>query len=212
VNDKNIFDYSGALFDLDGTLLDSMHVWDHICRDWLAGKGKKPGTDLEKEIEIMSLSESTEYVIKEYGFTLSAAEIISQWEEMVIAQYQNSVPLKQKSAELVYKLYEKGAKLAIVTSCFPAACEAALKRHGLKPYFSAVIYTHELSRNKSYPDIWLAAADRLGLKPKDCIVFEDMYQAMDGARAAGTGAFAAVYDESCTDWQAMKKEADFYFE
>jgi beta-phosphoglucomutase-like phosphatase (HAD superfamily) len=108
-------------------------------------------------------------------------------------------------------LYGAGLKLAVVTSCFPAACEAVLKRHGLRTFFSAVLYTDEVSKDKSFPDIWLAAAERLGQEPARCVVFEDAYYALRGVRAAGM-ALAAVYDNTNKDWELMKAEADWVFE
>jgi beta-phosphoglucomutase-like phosphatase (HAD superfamily) len=159
-------------------------------------------------------------VIRNYGFAqspsnLSPVEVIAQWEGMVLVRYETAVSLKQGMGELVKALYEGGTKLAVVTSCFPAACEAVLASHALRRYFSAVLYTDELAGEhlvgKSAPHIWLAAAKRLGLPPADCVVFEDMYQALEGVRAAGLGGFAAVYDETCANWDAMIAEADWVF-
>jgi HAD superfamily hydrolase (TIGR01509 family) len=126
---------------------------------------------------------------------------------MVLEYYKTTIPLKKESAALVRKLHRAGLKLAVVTSCFPAACEAVLLRHGLRSLFSAILYTDEVRRDKSFPDIWLAAADRLGLESAHCVVFEDAYHALAGVRAAGM-AFAAVYDDTCKEWELMKAEAD----
>ncbi|MDR1252437.1 MAG: HAD family phosphatase [Treponema sp.] len=204
---KNLSEYRGAIFDLDGTLVDSMHIWDHLCRDWLLAKGKKPAAGLEKDLAPLTLTQGAEYVIRRYGIELSPEEIIRQWEGMVLDCYKNTVPLKIETAVLARELYREGVRLAVVTSCFPAACEAVLKRHGLGALFSAVLYTGEAAGDKRFPDIWLAAAERLGLKGPDCIVFEDSYYALQGVRAAGMG-FTAVYDDTCTEWELMRTEAD----
>jgi HAD superfamily hydrolase (TIGR01509 family) len=207
---KNIREYRGAIFDLDGTLVDSMHIWDHLCRDWLLAKGKTPEENLEKDLIPMTLTQSAEYVIRRYGFDLSPVEIVRQWEGMVLGCYETAVPLKQETADLVRDLHGAGLALAMVTSCFPAACEAVLKRHGLRPFFSFILYTGEVSKDKSFPDIWIRAAERLGLESAECIVFEDAYHALPGARAAGMG-FAAVYDDTCAEWALMRAEADWVF-
>jgi HAD superfamily hydrolase (TIGR01509 family) len=204
---KSLREYRGAIFDLDGTLIDSMHVWDHLCRDWLRGQGKQPEVDLEHNLEPMTLAQSAEYVIHRYGVSGSSAEIIAQGQGMVLEYYKTAIPLKKDPVALVRELYEAGLKLAVVTSCFPAACEAVLRRHDLRSLFSAILYTDEAKRDKSFPDIWLAAADRLGLDSAGCIVFEDAYHALAGVRAAGM-AFVAVYDESCQDWDLMEAEVD----
>ncbi|MDR0689390.1 MAG: HAD family phosphatase [Spirochaetaceae bacterium] len=207
---KDIRDYRGAIFDLDGTLIDSTHVWDHLCRDWLLAQGKSPEVRLERDIEMMTLTQSAEYVRRRYGITLSAREIIARWEGMALGAYETTVALKEETAALARELYGLGRALAVVTSCFPAACEAVLRRHGLRDLFSAVLYTDEAPGDKSRPDIWTAAARRLGLEGASCIVFEDASYALRGIRAAGM-AFAAVYDDTCTDWEWMKAEADWVF-
>jgi HAD superfamily hydrolase (TIGR01509 family) len=210
IGKKDIRNYKGALFDLDGTLIDSMRVWDHLCRDWLLGKGKNPETELEKTIEMMTLTQSVEYVISRYGFDHFPAEIIAQWNAMTLDQYKNAVPLKPGMAELVRELKDGGTKLAVVTSSFPEACTAVLARHGLRQYFSAIVYTDEAPGDKGDPHIWLAAAKRIGLPPGDCVVFEDLHKALKGVRAAGMG-FAAVYDKTCTNWKALRAEADYVY-
>jgi HAD superfamily hydrolase (TIGR01509 family) len=204
---KSVCEYQGAIFDLDGTLIDSMRVWDHLCRDWLVAQGKQPEADLEQDLEPMTLTQSSKYVIHHYGLNISPLELIVQWQGMVLERYKTTIPLKKETADLVRELHEAGLKLAVVTSCFPAACEAVLQRHGLRSLFSAVLYTDEAPRDKSFPDIWLAAAERLGLDSAGCIVFEDTYHALAGVRAANM-AFAAVYDESCKEWELLKAEAD----
>jgi HAD superfamily hydrolase (TIGR01509 family) len=210
--------YKGVIFDLDGTLIDSMHVWDHVCRDWLIAAGTEPAAipsaaagcpGLEEILAPMNLTEAAEYVIHRFSIAagMAAEEIIAQWEAMVLEQYRETVPLKPGAAELLRTLAGRGIKIAIATSCFPACCEAVLNRHGIRQYFSAIVYTDEVKRNKSFPDIWLAAASRLGLTAEVCLVFEDLYGALKGARSAGMG-FAAVYDDTCADWPAMQAEAD----
>ncbi|MDR2109904.1 MAG: HAD family phosphatase [Spirochaetaceae bacterium] len=208
--EKSIYEYRGGIFDLDGTLIDSMHVWDHLCRDWLLSKGKNPAADLERDLAPMTLTQSAGYMSRRYGIDLAPEEMIRQWEGAALWYYKNTIPLKKETADLVRKLYGAGLKLAVVTSCFPAACEAVLKRHDLGPFFSAVLYTDEAPRDKSFPDIWIAAAERLGLESSRCIVFEDTYHALRGARAAGM-AFAAVYDDTCKEWELMRAEADWVF-
>jgi HAD superfamily hydrolase (TIGR01509 family) len=201
--------YGAAIFDLDGTLADSMHAWDHICRDWLAAKKITAQNCLEKDIERMTLTQSAEYVIRTYGMAIEPPRIIAEWEAMVIRQYKETIPLKDGAAEFVRALAAAGMKLAIATSCFPAACEAVLCRHGIRDCFSVIVYADEVNRDKTFPDLYLAAAQRLGIAPEACIVFEDFPPALSGIRAAGMG-LAAVYDESSADqWPAFGEAADF---
>ncbi|MDR2397565.1 MAG: HAD family phosphatase [Spirochaetaceae bacterium] len=200
--------YRGALFDLDGTLLDSMPIWDRLCRDYLLQEGKHPEERLEADLAAMTLSQAAQYVHRHYGLPHSPEAIIDQWEEMVLEAYKTTLPLKPAIPALVRELYDAGLALGVVTSCFPTACEGALKRHGLWPLFSTILYTDTVSQDKSLPNIWKVAANQLGLAPEDCIVFEDAYHALQGVREAGMS-FVAVYDDSCRDWESMYAQADF---
>jgi HAD superfamily hydrolase (TIGR01509 family) len=204
---KALSAYEGGIFDLDGTLTDSMHVWDTLCRDWLKAQNRQPHAGLEDDIASMTLTQSAEYVKSRFEIPLKPEEIIAGWEGMALDQYEKTVPLKRGAAELVCRLARRGLRLAVATSCFPAACEAVLRRHRLRDYFSFIVYSGQVKRDKSYPDIWLACAQGLGLAPEKCLVFEDMYHALKGVRAAGMD-LVAVYDDSNNQWEAMSAEAD----
>ncbi|MDR2633211.1 MAG: HAD family phosphatase [Treponema sp.] len=205
---KNLYEYQGAIFDLDGTLADSMDLWDTLCRDWLLAEGKIPEENLEANIACIPLQAAAQYVIRSYGLEYSPEEILAQWEDLVLERYKTRVPLKEETAALVKELYGKGLKLAIVTSSFPAACEGFLERHKLRHCFSALLYADGVAKDKRFPSIWQEAARRLGLESAACIVFEDAYHAVSGVRAAGMG-LAAVYDKHCKAWGLMKAQADW---
>jgi beta-phosphoglucomutase-like phosphatase (HAD superfamily) len=203
--------FRGALFDLDGVLADSMRVWDPVCRDWLKGRGKEPEPGLEDRIAPMTLEQSADYLRRAYGIDLPPADIIRQWEGMVLDRYRNGITLKRENAAVAGELCRAGLKLAVVTSCFPAACEAFLDSQGIRRWFSALVYPDETTGDKSQSGVWLNAARRIGVEAADCVVFEDSCHALPGVRAAGM-AFAAVHDPSCRDWETLKAGADFVLE
>ena len=201
--------YKAAIFDLDGTLVDSMGLWDRLCRDWLCAKGLGAEDALEQKLASMTLKEAAEYVGAIYDIALHPSRIIEEWNDLALYHYGHTIPLKEGAAKLIKFLAAKGMRLGIATSCFPAACESVLSRHGIRQYFSALIYSDSVSRNKTFPDIFLACAKELGVEPEDCVVFEDLYAALSGIRAAGMGAIA-VYDESgAAHWEKFKEEADY---
>ncbi|MCL2601542.1 MAG: HAD family phosphatase [Treponema sp.] len=201
--------YQAAIFDLDGTLADSMRVWDNPCADWLISKGKIPGEGLNKKLAEMTITQAAEYVIEAYGITSEPSRILHEWQDAILLKYERDVMLKDGAAELLAHLADGGIKLAIATSTFPAACESVLARHGIRGYFSAIVYSDSVERNKTFPDIFLTCAEQLQTEPKHCVVFEDMYAALSGIRAAGMGA-VAVYDNSgAATWERFKREADY---
>jgi HAD superfamily hydrolase (TIGR01509 family) len=209
VIDQILSRYRAAIFDLDGTLADSMNVWDSICRDSLAARGIAAESPLEKDIETMTLPQAAEYVVRRYGLAPSPEELLKEWEAMVTARYEKTVKLKAGAAELVRALEKGGVKLAIATSSFPAACEALLSRQGLRDCFSALVYTHEAGRDKTFPDIYLACAKELNCEAADCLVFEDFPLSLSGVKAAGMD-FVAVYDSAYAgQWDRHKNKADF---
>lgn len=182
---KPLYDYKAALFDLDGTLVDSLSVWENLCRDWLRARGIDAPKSLEHDIELMTLTQAAEYVRRLFAIPLTRQEIIDGWLELALWQYQQKVDLKPGIAEQLQDLADHGLKLAVVTSSFPEACRAVLERHGLLSLFAAIIYTDEAPGDKRKPQIWRRAARRLGVEPGDCVVFEDLAAAEQGARAAG---------------------------
>jgi HAD superfamily hydrolase (TIGR01509 family) len=177
--------YGAAIFDLDGTLLDSMDVWDGLCAGWLRGKGIEPPPALDERLKAMTITEAADYCKNSFGIAAPREEIAGEWQAAVLRRYETSVPLRPGMGCLVAALARADVKLAVATSCFPAACEAALARHGIRRYFDAIVYTDEVARGKEYPDIYLTAARRLGVPPENCVVFEDMDAAFPAVRAAG---------------------------
>ncbi|KXS55664.1 MAG: hypothetical protein AMR96_07110 [Candidatus Adiutrix intracellularis] len=201
-------EYQAAIFDLDGTLTDSMPVWERLGRDWLLKKGLSPPANLERDIELMTLPQSARYIIIRLALNLTIEQVLLEWEELVRRSYEETVLLKDGAVECIRFLAERGLKLAIVTSSFPAACEAVLRRYGLREYFAQIVYLSEVNWDKTNPDIWRLCAGRLGLLPETCLVFEDLRAAGLGVRAAGMG-LAAVYDPSgAVEWEILKNEAD----
>ena len=199
----------GAIFDLDGTLLDSMPIWDTLAEDYLRKLGREPKEDLTEIFKTFSLEQSAEYYRKHYGVTLSASQIIEDIQEMIKDFYQNSVLLKNGCKEFLENLQQRGVKMCIATSCERTLTEMALNRLGVRAYFSEIFTCTEHGCNKESPKLYRIALDHLGTEKEKTFVFEDAFHALQTAKNDGFPT-VAVYDKSEKEWEKMKAAATLY--
>lgn len=201
----------GAIFDLDGTLTDSMQIWDTVLTDDLAARGLSWDCALLQEIATMGLLQSAHRVRELYRLPESAEEISERWQARVFGRYANSVQPKPGAVQCVRTLREAGIPCCVATSNFRASTEAALRHIGLADAFSRIFTADEVGGDKSRPDIYLAAADYLGAAPAQCLVAEDMPQAVCTAKRAGF-VVCAVYDKISSRGaeHLLRETADFY--
>ncbi len=201
----------GAIFDLDGTLLDSMFIWDTIGADYLRSLGIEPKEDLRETFKTFSLEQSAEYYREHYGVMLSVEEIINGVNDMVENYYIKSVPLKTGVREFLMKLRDYGVKMCIATVTDRYLVEAALKRCGVREFFSEIFTCAQVGRSKEEPVIYRVAREHLGTDKTETVVFEDALYALQTAKADGF-VVAAVYDVHEDNQKNMKSIADFYIE
>lgn len=196
------------IFDLDGTLLDSMHVWEQIDVDFLSGRGIDVPPDYIDVICSKSFPEAAAYTIERFGLPDGVDDLLREWNRMAEHAYGHTVRLKPYAKEFLVTLKERGAKLGIATSLPEALYEPALKNNGIRGLFDVICSTDEVSHGKTRPDVFLFAARKLGVDPVDCVVFEDIPQAIESAKKAGMTVYG-VYDESSSEhWEWIKKIAD----
>ncbi|MBW8383935.1 MAG: HAD family phosphatase [Youngiibacter sp.] len=187
-------DVLGVIFDLDGTLVDSMWVWRKVDEDFLVSRN----IDLEPE-ELMrriahkSFHETAVYFKETFNLLETIDEIKAQWNNSVKSIYRDNVMLKEGALEILIKLKEKGTKIALATSSSEEILEACLEARQIRQYFDVVVTTDMAGKTKVEPDVYLLAADRLELSPSSIAVFEDIPAAMLGARKAGMKVFG-VHD------------------
>lgn len=205
-----INNFKGAIFDLDGTLLDSMWVWKQIDRDFLARRGIDVPADYMLAVAHLGAYQTAVYTIERFGFSETPEQLIAEWTEMAIDFYTNDVQLKSGAYEYLEYLYDKGVKLAVATANDSLLYEPALDHTGIRRFFSAVVNVNEVERKKGFPDIYWLACKKMGVEPQESVVFEDIYQGICGARDGGF-ATVCVYDEtSADDEQKIREIADLY--
>lgn len=174
-----------AIFDLDGTLIDSMWVWEKIDIDYLKIRGIDLPHDLRDHIAHLSFDETAKYFKNRFNLPDTLDEIKSEWNEMALHEYSSNIGLKPGVIKFLEKLKNKNIKIALATSNSQLLLELALKNNEIYHYFDSITTTSEVSRGKDHPDIYLLAAKKLNTKPENCLVFEDILPAVKSARSVG---------------------------
>jgi HAD superfamily hydrolase (TIGR01509 family) len=200
----------GTIFDLDGTLVDSMWVWSQIDVDYLKIKGYSIPGDLRNEISHLSFSQTAVYFKQRFNLDDSIEEILDDWHRMAFNHYSNNVKLKLGVKDFLNHLKSFDIKIGLATSNSVPLLEACLKNNGIYDYFDSITTTDEVSNGKNCPDVYLLAADKLGIKPKDCLVFEDILPAIKGAKVAKMKVIAVKDDECLNSKEELLKYADKY--
>ena len=201
----------GAIFDVDGTLLDSMSIWDTIGGDYLRSIGYEPRENLNEVFKNMSLYQAARYYQTEYGVTLSAGEIMSGVNAMLERYYRFEAPLKSGAAELLKQLRISGVKLCIATATDRYLVEAALERCGVLSLFGEIFTCNGVGHGKDEPHIFEAALRFLGTLKSETIVFDDALYAIRTAKEVGF-LVVAVYDSHEKARDQVQALADVYLE
>ena len=186
-------DFKAAIFDLGGTLIDSMGVWEKIDVEFLAKRGLTLPETYTQEVCSKSFPEAAAYTIALFGLKESAEDIIADWNRMAIDEYSRRIRLKPHAKEYLLFLKGRGVRLGTATALPRALYEPVLKHNGVYHLFDAFASVGEVSRGKESPELYLLAAERLGVAPGDCAAFEDVLRGIRGIKAAGMRAFG-VYD------------------
>lgn len=208
----NIFDYKAAIFDLDGTLIDSMGMWGEIDIEYLERFGIEVPENLQRELEGLRFSEVAEYFRERFGITDSVEEIGQTWIDMAEYKYKHDIPLKPGARELIRKMADNGIRMGIASSNHQRLIEEILRIHGISEYFDVITTCDDVTANKPEPDVYLYTAEKLGTSPSMCLVFEDIPIGIQSAKRAGM-TVAAVYDTYSENMQEQKeREADFFIQ
>ena len=202
--------YQGAIFDLDGTILDSMGVWRQIDVEFLGRRGISVPPDYLEAITPLGFDRAAEYTIRRFSLPESREEIVREWYLMAEKAYRYQVELKEGAGEWLNRLKSLNIPLAVATSSDEALFVPALKRTGIYDCFDAFVTVKEVARGKGFPDIYEKAAGRIGCVPEQCVVFEDILQGIRGAKMGGFCAVAVYDEDSAHEEQAMRDAADYY--
>ena len=198
---KNI---EGAVFDLDGTLLDSSWVWEKVDEKFLGDRGFQVPDDYVDEISPLGAERAAVYTIERFGLNEDKDDIVREWIEMAKKEYATEVVCKPYAKEFLEELHKLNIKMAVATSSDRELFMKTLEREGILKYFQKIVTVDEVERGKGYPDIYEEAARRIKVNPHKCLVLEDILAGVTGA-SLGEFNVVAVFDEkSKHNWEKIK--------
>ena len=202
---------NGIIFDLDGTLLDSMHMWSTLGSSYIEGLGASPCDNLNEIIASMSMVEAATYCINEYSLSLTVDEFLKGVQLHLKNFYLNDAKLKPNVKNFLDFLKKQNIKMCIATATDISLIEDALRRLGLTDYFSRIFTCSEVGAGKTNPLIYRMAQEHLGLHKENILIFEDALYALKTAKGDDYHV-VGIFDESESNTNELIKLADFYIE
>lgn len=201
-----------VIFDVDGTIADSMWMWKRIDKEYLDKFGITLPDTLQEEIEGRSFYETADYFRKRFRIADSVEKIMADWNEMAWEKYEKEVPLKSGVRDFMRLCKSRGIKMGIATSNSRELIETMERVHGLTEYIGCILTGSEVRKGKPAPDIYLAVAEKLQVDPAKCLVFEDLPAGILAGKTAGMKV-CAVQDAYSLDSDREKRRlSDYYIE
>ena len=199
-----------VIFDLDGSLVDSMWIWKDIDIEYLGRFGISLPHNLQSEIEGKSFSETAVFFKERFQIPDSIEQMKQDWNEMAWHKYIHDVPLKPGADIFLQNCISHGIKLGIATSNSRELVEAVAKARGFGKNFDCIMTGCDVKKGKPAPDIYLAVADKLGVLPSECLVFEDITAGILAGKNAGMRVCAVEDAYSMHQTEDKKRLADYY--
>lgn len=175
-----------AIFDMDGTVLNSMYMWDTVLPDLLAELDIEEDDKFRVDTHSLSLDQMVPYVIERYSLPVSEDELRRHWKEVILRRYIEEADLKANIEELLKSFKERGIKMCIATLTDHELCDKVIEAKGLSQYFDHILTTEDVNMvGKERPDLFLKCASLMGAEPSECMVFEDSFYPIPAAKEAG---------------------------
>ncbi len=201
-----------VIFDLDGTLVDSMGLWKDIDIEFLGARGIAYEDNLQEKIEGMSFTETAVFFQQYYHLKESVEELKVIWNQMAEHKYRYEVPLKSGVQEFLDSLKEQNIKMGIATSNSEELIRAVNQAYHFDEYMSCIVTACSVKKGKPAPDVYLEAARQLAVAPKDCLVFEDIVKGIEAGKNAGMKVCAVEDSYSAGQREEKRKISDYYID
>ena len=201
-------DIKAVLFDLDGTLVESMSMWGDIDVDYLKKFHIPVPEGLQKAIEGLSMYQTAVYFKENFAIEDSLEEIMDEWNRMAYEKYTTEIPLKPGARAFLNGLKDKNIPCGIATSNSRILTEAILKSHQVENYFSVMVTGDEITNGKPDPEVYLEAAKKMGVAPEHCLVFEDIPFGIIAGKRAGMTVCAVEDAYSMKDMEEKIRRKD----
>ena len=201
-----------AIFDMDGTLLDSMSQWRRLVWQYMERNSIPVSPQLGEKLTQMRTGEAVNYLCDHYAVTSDRNALWKELYSYILPSYQTTFVLKPGALNYLKRLREKGVRLCVATATDRAYAEAALARNGVLPLLDFILTEREAGKSKDAPDIYLQAAERLGVIPGDCVVYEDALHAVSTAKRAGFTVWGIADSTEICHRQELQKLCDYFWE
>ena len=205
--------YDAFIFDMDGTIVDSLGIWDKIDCEFLEKRrGIKVPDDYSLAISTLNFKETADYTVKRFNLSELSEALMEEWTEMAIYEYSHNLFLKEGVAGFFSELKKNGKKIALSTSSPEIFYKPFLINNGVYDMFDAFSDANEAGIGKKSPKVYLLAAEKCGVLPERCIVFEDVLEAASCAKSAGFGVCGVKDKRSEANKEKMIRLCDYYIE
>lgn len=198
------------IFDLDGTLVDSMWLWHDIDVEFLEKRGHTLPETYQHDIEGMSFTETAVYTKELFRLEETVEELKSIWNEMAIQKYSYEVTFKPGAEEFLHYCRKQGITLGIATSNSRELVDAVISALGFQEDIQVIVTACEVAHGKPAPDVYLEAARRLSAEPGRCLVFEDVPMGIKAGKNAGMKVCAVEDPFSAHQREEKRRLADYY--